>query len=77
MAQEAILRLVKDQVLALQEVAVMAHPVVAACQAEEAMVMVEHLLICSFSDVARTHLWLNGWDSTLEPYHNWAMKIRI
>jgi len=29
---------------------------VEACQEVEAMVKREHLLICSFSDVARTHL---------------------
>ena len=55
-ALEAVLRQAKVLVLALQEVAVMVHLEVVACQVVGAMVMVEHLLICSFSDVARTHL---------------------
>ena len=44
------------QVLAQQGVEVGVLQEVEACQEVEAIVRQEHLLICSFFDVARTHL---------------------
>jgi len=43
---------------------------VVAYLAKVAVVRAESVEICSFSDVAFTHLCSTGCDSTLEPYHN-------
>ena len=53
---EATSLLALVQELAHQEVVAVVHQEVVACREVVAVVKQEHLLICSFFDVARTHL---------------------